>query len=612
MRTNPLIFFLFLAVIFLPTQTRAQDEKYDAWYISLIKEYTLNPDGSMDYHYVKQQKLLTYRAFHNLYGETFVTYNPTFQKLKINEVSTLMADGKKIVAPQNSFNEVLPGFAANAPAYNALREMVITHTGLERNATIRLDYQVHTDKGIFPAMMGNELLAETEPVKSLEIRVRVPAEQNLYFHLFNGDKLPEKSSDGSFQIYSWKYSDVAAISAEDAQQGTNERYPRLIFSTSDQREEVFSFLTKQPAFRFSVSDEMKKETDRILADKKDPFEIALKLQELVVGDLRLYPTPLKTALYQCRTPEQTWNSNGGTAVEKAVLLVSLLKSAGIDAQVAGIVRTAFVDEKIATLADLEDFAVKTETRETGTWYFSVTGLNAINLKLALPGRSFVSLSPEGKSSLAKSESPKYKVKVLGNFIVSSDPKITGEISINYEGSIYPYAGLLRDKKRMKNSLSGGLIGNDTNILKISTLNTENGFQTYIAQSDKPFRKDTSYFYFNLPVSTAGIESWGIRTLSTRRETPYEIPAVADESYSYTFALPSGLNLFSPAKKLTISNKAGTFLWEIIVDKGKVTVRRELKFNDRVFPVSNYEDFKILVDYWNNPWYRQLVFVTGKS
>ena len=165
---------------------------------------------------------------------------------------------------------------------------------------------------------------------------------------------------------------------------------------------------------------------------------------------------------------------------------------------------------------------------------------------------------------------------------------------------------------MKNSISGGLIGNDTNILKISTLNTENGFQTYIAQSDKPFRKDTSYFYFNLPVSTAGIESWGIRTLSTRRETPYEIPAVADESYSYTFALPSGLNLFSPAKKLTISNKAGTFLWEIIVDKGKVTVRRELKFNDRVFPVSNYEDFKILVDYWNNPWYRQLVFVTGKS
>ena len=236
MRTNIPVIFLFFAAIFLSPQIRAQNEKYDAWYITLTKEYTLNPDGSMDYRYIKQQKLLTYRAFHNLFGETFVIYNPEFQQLKINEVFTLMADGKKIVAPQNSFNEVLPGYAANAPAYNSLREMVITHTALERNATINLDYQVHTEKGTFPAMTGNELLAENEPVKCLEIRVRVPVGQNLYFHMFNGGNQPEKSSDGKFQVYSWKLNDLPAISAEEAQQGINERYPRLIFSTSDNRE----------------------------------------------------------------------------------------------------------------------------------------------------------------------------------------------------------------------------------------------------------------------------------------------------------------------------------------------------------------------------------------
>jgi hypothetical protein len=203
------------------------------------------------------------------------------------------------------------------------------------------------------------------------------------------------------------------------------------------------------------------------------------------------------------------------------------------------------------------------------------------------------------------------VKVIGNFIVSSDPKLTGEISIYMDGSVYPFASLQRDKKRMKNSISGGLIGNDTNLLKISTLNTENGFQSYIAQSDKPFRKDSNYFYFNLPVSTTGIESWGIRTLSGKRETPYEIPALADESYTYTITLPSTLSVFTPAKKITISNKAGSFVWEVKTEDGKVSVRRQLKFSDRVFQVSVYPDFKILMDYWNNPWYRQLIFVAGK-
>jgi hypothetical protein len=610
MRTHtPIIFLIFIA-IFLSPQIRAQDEKYDAWYLSLTKEYTLNSDGSMDYRYIKQQRLLTYRAFHNLYGETFVVYNPAFQKLKINEVFTLMADGKKIVAPENAFNEVLPGYAANAPVFNSLREMVITHTGLERNATISLDYQVHTEKGVLPALMGNELLAENEPVKNLEVRVRVPAGQNLYFHLFNVENQPVKSDDGQFMVYSWKFTDVPAISVEEAQPGINERYPRLIFSTSGDREKVYSFLTGQPAFRFTLTDEMKKAVNTLVNETRDKFEIALKLQEMVVSDLRYYPVPLRIALFQCRTPEQTWNSNGGTAIEKAVLLASMLKFAGQDAQVAGIVRTAFMDDKVATLADLEDFAVKIENKERGTWYLSVTGLNSANLDLTLPGRSFITLKPDGKPLAAKAENPKQMVKVQGTFIVSSDPKITGEMSIYYDGSVYPLAGLLRDKKKMKNSISGGLIGNDTNHLKISTLNTENGFQTYIVQSDKPFRKDSNYYFFNLPVSTSGVESWGIKTLSNKRETSFEIPAIADESYRYSFTMPSGFSLFTPAKNLEISNKAGIFVWEVKTDEGKVAIRRQLKFSNRVFDVANYADFKILMDYWNNPWYRQLVFVTG--
>ena len=104
----------------------------DAQYISLLREYTLNADGSMDYRYVKEQKLITYRAFHSLYGETFVTYNPSFQKLTVNKCFTVMADGKTVETPSNAFNEILPSFAAGAPPFNQLRDLVITHTGLER------------------------------------------------------------------------------------------------------------------------------------------------------------------------------------------------------------------------------------------------------------------------------------------------------------------------------------------------------------------------------------------------------------------------------------------------------------------------------------------------
>ncbi len=123
---------LILLISLISFRGFAQNEKYDAVYEQLTREYTLNSDGSMDFRFIKKQKLQTYRAFHNLYGETFVVYDTVRQQLKINEVFTTMADGKKIPAPGNAFNPALPGFAANAPAYNSLREMVITHTGLER------------------------------------------------------------------------------------------------------------------------------------------------------------------------------------------------------------------------------------------------------------------------------------------------------------------------------------------------------------------------------------------------------------------------------------------------------------------------------------------------
>lgn len=602
-------FILFL--LFVHFSVFAQDEKYDAVYRKLIKEYTLNADGSVDYRFIKEHKLQTYRAFHNLYGETFVVYDTTCQTLKVNEVYTVMADGKRVNAPANSFNAVLPGFATNAPVYNSLREMVITHTGLERDAVINLDYVIHSSKGVYPFLMGGEILAEYEPVKELEIRVRVPKGTELYYRVFNLEMKPEKSTDQEFQVFTWKRGNVAAIVPEEGQQAGLSAYPRLMFSTSGKLSEAFTFLTNQPAFGFAINDGMKNEVLQLKNKYLDRFELATKIQEKVVDGMRLYQVPFRYAMYKSRTPEQAWSSNGATVVEKAVLLTALMRSAGIDATVAAVVRTAFSDEKIGTLSNVEDFVVVADLKERGDWYFSVTEMNNVNLMLSLTGRSFITIDPQRKIEIIDAAKPVSQVRVNGNFIVSSDPKLTGEVSIYVSGSIYPQAGMVRDKKMLKNALTGGLIKSDSAALKKSILNNENGFQTYTVQSDKPFRKDSAFYHFRLPYVSSGVESWNIHTLSEKRETAYEIPSPADETYSYTFTLPADFSLFTPAKKQVITNKAGTYTWELTSEKGKVTLVRSIKFNDRNFAVSVYPEFKVLMDSWNNPWYRELIFQVAK-
>ena len=101
----------------------------------------------------KELTLFTHAAMNRVYGESFIIYNPEFQTLKIHDSYTRQKDGTIVKTPENALLEVLPSVAADAPAYNGLKEMVVVHTGLELGATIYLDYSVVTRPGYLPNWM---------------------------------------------------------------------------------------------------------------------------------------------------------------------------------------------------------------------------------------------------------------------------------------------------------------------------------------------------------------------------------------------------------------------------------------------------------------------------
>ncbi|MFV0583651.1 MAG: DUF3857 domain-containing protein, partial [Parabacteroides gordonii] len=96
----------------------------EAEYKKLSKAYTLNADGSQEFRYSMELTLFTHTAMNGTYGESFIVYNPEYQVLKINSSYTKQKDGNIVKTPDNAFVEVLPRAAADAPAYNNLKEMV--------------------------------------------------------------------------------------------------------------------------------------------------------------------------------------------------------------------------------------------------------------------------------------------------------------------------------------------------------------------------------------------------------------------------------------------------------------------------------------------------------
>jgi hypothetical protein len=608
MNRTKLPFLTIIFCLFHISFVFSQEDVSDAVYLRLVKEYTLNPDGSVDYRYQKELKLQTYRSFHNLYGETFIVYHPGLQDLKINASYTVMADGRKILSPPNAFNEVLPSFCSFAPTYNYLREMVITHTGTERNAMINLDYTLHSKKDFFPAFFGNEVMAEYEPVRELVLRVRIPAGMKLNYQSLNGQSEPIISEESGLRVYSWKSASVPAISPEEFQPGGYALYPRVIFSIAPDRESVYATLFKQPAFSFGINGEMKQSVSDLVKGVEDEMDIALKLQEKVVNEFRLWPVPLKNIGFKCLTAIETWKSNGGTSLEKAVLLVTLLKEAGTAAEPVLVVRNNLFSKKIASLLDIDDILVKVILKNGEKLYLSVSALNAQSLDKSLPGRTFISLTKDGKVFYEQTPDTENKLLMKGDFIVNEKKELNGEVSATFINACDPWFAMLRDKAKAKGYIGGGLTGSDLKELKVITTGPVEGYIKYTVQKEKPFHQDTNFYSFLLPQITNGVESWNMRLMSQKRKAPVEIPFLPDESYKFSFILPAGMKLFTAERKTEIENEAGAFIYEVKKEGEKISVIKSIRFNQQVIDPALYARFKTLMDNWNDPHSRELVFV----
>jgi len=575
----------------------------DAVYITMKKEYTLNEDGSMDYNYSHRLKLLTFASFNRMYGETFISYNPEYQDLKINHSMTTMSDGKVVEAPDNAFNEMLPYYAADAPAYNHLRQMVVTHTALERNAVIELDYLIHSKRDFMPALMGDEKILSSSPVKEMKIVVNIPESKELYYVIINDSLEPSVETGDNMKTYTWVFENVAADTYEDHIPENLIHQPRLIFSTAEQIDPLVQNIGKQEEFSSELSENMKKEVADIIADKKDKYEIALALQDLVVNDLKLYHIQSKETGYRVRTAEQVWNSNGGTALEKGVLFTALLKEAGITSDVVAVIPKQLYTRKAGSLLNIESFMVRIQPEENKDVYLSVAHTDKYNKLFDLDEKIVVPLSGRTNNKPVMA-GDKYhsKIDLSGELSIIDEKSITGEIAGSFTRTFNPYFHLKKDDSNAK-----GLIAN-AGIKDVKIESLEQGASEIIYSIDlkDPFKDYADYLYWDLPKAREGSDSWGIGVLPDKRKDFFEVPVLINEKYEYNIALPDNIRLVTPEISVEEKNSAGSVFIELTQTEQGFNIVRKLIITKQRFCPEEYEGFRKMIEIWNNKKYRQLV------
>lgn len=598
----------------------------DAVFKKIKKEHIMHADGSIEYKYYKEVKLLSPYAFNRLYGETFVVYNPDFQKLKIHKAYTIMNDGRKVIAPENAFNIVLPRAVANYPAYNQMEEMVITHTGLDVGSTIYLEYSVISKPGFMSEMMGTEILSEGVPVENYEVVIKVPARRALKFELMNSEIKPEETNNGKYRYYKWSFENIAQQAYEQAAPADYNLAPTLLFSTFPDMITALNTFNANKAMDDQLPSSLLEKVNTWKKDAKTKMELVLNIQKYLVDNISTKHFPLEWHNYMLQTPSQVWNANVGNDIEKTILLSKTLQAAGFDAKVMGFMPEKLWHSQIADLSNFKHFGVLVQPKGMESFVLSATQNNNKSMDLDEPSALMLDLKTGKVITLKKNKAGVY---LNSQITIDPDHQIFGQLQFKLTGSCFDALALYQDTNSIARNFSNGLVFDKDQKIEATYSGNSNAKFSIAIKGDGKVEKQENYYFWKLPQMRNGIAAQHFNTLPVNREFPLVVEAI-EEDYEFMITLPKSVEWVKKevlmeydepfAKmKVEIKRKEGKIFLkksltihpvviDMMAEKGPMNVHsQKIEMNERTLSLEEYAIFRQIIIDWNSDSANELVF-----
>ena len=530
----------------------AKAPEKDAVYKLISKSYTLNTDGSTEFRKRTELQIFTRMTFDH-FGETFITYDPDFQELIINEAYTIRKDGSKVETPANAFNPMLPDGCTKCERLNGIRTMVVTHTALEYDATIVLDYTIRSKNFFFQELLEKVELQEEVPVEKYVVSVTTPDYKPAKFEL-NGENLSyttTESKDKDFVTTIYTFTNLP-------EQPTDEYlFPSatasLTFFTMDIVDNLIGKIAQQNSMQKFDNQKVTDFFRSRFTDGMSDMDKILYVRDYIHNNIHTNHLDAKVLNYMFASPQQVWESNCALPIEKNILLAGVLQNLGYDAQLAF--------EKNTLSSDLATIVrVYVNNKEV---CISANEAEDLNLKAYSPN-SFIGIQS-------------------GSALTNPPASILVDVAANI-------------------SFENGKLDNPTVDVKRKDVNspmTETLRPQEISVA-KAYVTPLSGKYYELTIDD-GNYGTQIQSVNIHNDRQYDInTGQSDEKYAYTVKLPANVRcLTKPVhKEITVEN--AKLLIDVQVDGQTVTIHRQLNLPQEGISAKNVKKFKARMGEWETP------------
>ena len=523
----------------------------DAVYKLVSKSYTLNTDGSTEFRKRTELQIFTRMTFDH-FGETFITYNPDFQELIINEAYTIRKDGSKVETPQNAFNPMLPEGCTKCERLNGIRTMVVTHTALEYDAVIVLDYTIRSKNFFFQELLEKVDLQEEVPVEKYVVSVTTPDYKPAKFVL-NG-KLSYTESENSnknMKTTTMTFADLPALPTDEYI--FPGEYKAVTFYTMDEPHHIVGKIAQQNAMqKFSNQKITDFFRSRVKEDMTDMDKV-LSVRDYIHDNIQTNHLDARVLNYMFASPQQVWESNCALPIEKNILLAGVLQSLGYDAQFVFLTETLTKDPTSMVYVKVGEIY----------YYISANEIEDLSLYVLHPKASFIALDDQqwaqGKIDI--------KVDVVADIIIDKGNLNNPQVEVK--------------RKNVESPLTETLRPQEIEVAKASVSQINN-----------------KYYELTIDDGNYGTQ---VRSVNIHNDRQYDVCTDgAVEKYAYTVKLPANVRVLTKPVHKEITVEKAKLLIDVQIDGQTVTITRQLNLPFDWVTAKSAKAFKAMMGEWEAP------------
>lgn len=292
--------------------------------------HLVEPDGTVETITHEVTRLNSRRGIEK-YGEfRGIFFDPSYQKLTLNEARVLKKDGR--IIPVEPWQVHLRDASTDFQVYDSSKQLILSFPNLEAGDTYDVKWTVRGRNVEFDGQFFTRYTFgdDTVPVVLDELHVSLPKTTPFHHASINGAVEVERRDDKTRKHFHWRVRERWPLVREEDRPSRETLKLQVLCSTFRDWEAVAAWKEKLRKGCWECSDEIRKVVEEVTKDLATPQEKARALTYWVRGNIRYLSRGPAGTGYTPHTPAKVLKHLFGDCKDQAQLLAVMLREVGLD------------------------------------------------------------------------------------------------------------------------------------------------------------------------------------------------------------------------------------------------------------------------------------------